>query len=59
MSGVIMSIVFTTVLPAYTTAEPVTSNTATVVEHPVNKNKITIDKKNVFILYFGSGYELF
>ena len=32
MSGVNISTVFTRVLPAYTTADPVTSTTATVVE---------------------------
>jgi len=37
------------VLPAYITADPVTSNTATVVEQPVDKAKIN-DNKNIFFI---------
>ena len=45
MSGVSISTVFTRVLPAYTTADPVTSTTATVVEQAFkNKETIIIDK---------------
>jgi len=40
MSGVSMSTVFTMVLPAYTTADPVTSTTATVVEQALNISKM-------------------
>lgn len=38
MSGVIASIVFTTVLPAYIVVEAATSTTATVVAHPEIKD---------------------
>ncbi len=40
MSGVSMSTVDTKVLPAYKTADPVTSTTATVVEQALNKSKM-------------------
>ena len=40
MSGVNKSTVFTMVLPAYTTADPVTSTTATVVEQALNKSNM-------------------
>jgi len=47
-----MSTVFTMVLPAYTTADPVTSNTATVVEQEFKRNKIEIISSNLFIDFF-------
>lgn len=50
-----MSTVFTMVLPAYTTADPVTSNTATVVEQEFKRNKIEIISSNLFIDFFFFG----
>jgi len=49
MSGVNISTVFTRVLPAYTTADPVTSTTATVVEQAFKNNETTIIDKILFI----------
>ena len=51
MSGVSMSTVFTMVLPAYTTADPVTSTTATVVEQALNKSKMHAIQDNLFIVF--------
>ena len=50
MSGVSMSTVFTSVLPAYTTADPVTSTIATVVEQAFKKNVIKNTVHNLFII---------
>ena len=49
ISGVSMSTVFTRVLPAYTTADPVTSITATVVEQAFKNNETIIIDKILFI----------
>lgn len=46
-----MSTVFTSVLPAYTTADPVTSTTATAVEQPLSKMLITMTEKNLIIKF--------
>ena len=51
MSGVNISTVFTMVLPAYTTADPVTSTTATVVEQALNKSKMHAIQDNLFIVF--------
>ena len=50
ISGVRASTVFTMVLPAYTTADPVTSITATVVEQAF-KNKETIIIGKILFIY--------
>ena len=51
MSGVNKSTVFTMVLPAYTTADPVTSTTATVVEQALNKSKMHAIEDNLVIVF--------
>jgi len=49
ISGVSISTVLTTVLPAYTIADPVTSTTAIVVEQAFKNNATAIIDKNLFI----------
>jgi hypothetical protein len=44
--------VFTIVLPAYITADPVTSTTATVVEQALKNKETRIIYKNLFIILF-------
>ena len=51
MSGVSMSTVFTMVLPAYTTAAPVTSTTATVVEQAFKNTEIRMIDNSLFIYF--------
>ena len=46
-----MSTVFTMVLPAYTTADPVTSTTATVVEQAFKNMQIKTIDSILFIFY--------
>ena len=51
ISGVRASTVFTRVLPAYTTADPVTSITATVVEQALNNSNMHAIQDNLFIVF--------